>query len=182
MYLPAEIDAARFSGTEQFFCLRAVDFSTEIERRFFDADSIDVDASIDRGAEKRCKLTLRCSTFASRNRRSAVFGDRAIVCLRAVDFSTEIDRRFFDTDSIDFDASIDRGARNRSKLTLRCSTFASRNRRIAVFGDRTIFCLRAVDFSSEIERLFIDADSIDFDAYMLNLTWRCLNSTQAAFV
>ena len=151
-------------GDRQFFCLRAVDFPIEIDRRVFDADSIDFDASIDRGAQKRCKLTLRCSTFASRNRRIAVFGDRTIFCLRAVDFSTEIERRFFDADSIDFDASIDRGARNRSKLTLRCSTFAFRNRRIAVFGDRTIFCLRAVHFSSEIDRRFFDADPVDFDA------------------
>ena len=33
-----------------------LDFSTEIERRFFDADSIDVDASIDRGAPNRSKI------------------------------------------------------------------------------------------------------------------------------
>ena len=64
------------------------------------------------------KLTLRCSTFASRNRRIAVFGDRTFFCLRAVDFPTEIDRRFFDAESIDFDASIDRGARKLSNATI----------------------------------------------------------------
>ena len=84
--------------------------------------------------QNRCKLTLRCSTFASRNRRIAVFGDRTTFLLRAVDFSSEIDSRFFDADSIDFDASIDRGARNRYELTLRCRTFVSTNRRSAVFG------------------------------------------------
>ena len=62
------------------------------------------------------KLTKqRRSTFACRNRRVAVFGDRTIFCLRAVDFSSEIEHRFFDADSIDFDASIDRGAPKRCR-------------------------------------------------------------------
>ena len=51
-----------------------------------------------------------------------------------------------------------------NQSTLRCSTFASRNRRIAVVGDQTYFCFPAVDFSLEIERRFFDADSIDVDA------------------
>ena len=37
----------------------------EIERRFFDAESMDADASIDRGARKLSKFTVRCGLFAS---------------------------------------------------------------------------------------------------------------------
>ena len=39
------------------FCWRAIDFSTEIERRFFGVESIDGDASIDRDARKRSIIT-----------------------------------------------------------------------------------------------------------------------------
>ena len=77
------------------FCWRAVDFSTEIERRFFDADSIDADASIDRGARKTSKFTLRCNMFNQRNRRIAVFGDKAIICWRAVDLNFLLNRKSF---------------------------------------------------------------------------------------
>ena len=38
------------------FCLRALYVLEEIERRFFDAESTDADASIDRGARKSCQL------------------------------------------------------------------------------------------------------------------------------
>ena len=53
LYLATKIDASRFSGPEHFSlglrCYR-------IENRFFDADSTDADASIDRGAQKRLKI------------------------------------------------------------------------------------------------------------------------------
>ena len=38
------------------YCWRAVDFSTDIERRVCDTESIDADASINRGARKRSNL------------------------------------------------------------------------------------------------------------------------------
>ena len=57
------------------------------------------------------------SMFTGRNRRIAVFGDRTIFLLRAVDFSFRFDNRFFDADSIDLDASIDRGAQKRSTFS-----------------------------------------------------------------
>ena len=50
-----EIDAFLFSGPEQFFNIfqrRASHPLPLREPRFFNADSIDVDASIDRGAQK----------------------------------------------------------------------------------------------------------------------------------
>ena len=46
------------------FCWRAVHFCTEIERRFFDADSTDADASIDRGARNRSKTVEKIIAFA----------------------------------------------------------------------------------------------------------------------
>ena len=45
------------------------------------------------------------------------------------------------------------------------SMFTGRSRRIAVFGDRTIFLLRAVDFSFRFENRFFDAVSIDVDPW-----------------
>ena len=55
LYLHKEIDAFLFSGPEQFFNIfqrRASHPLPLREPRFFNADSIDVDASIDRGAQK----------------------------------------------------------------------------------------------------------------------------------
>ena len=52
----------------------------------------------------------------------------------------------------------------RRKLLRVRSMSALRNRRIAVFGDRTIFCWRALYFLKEVERRFFDVDSIDADA------------------
>ena len=40
-------------------------FSAEIERRFFDADSTDADASIDRGARRRSKIVEKNIAFAT---------------------------------------------------------------------------------------------------------------------
>ena len=45
--------ASRFSGIEQLFCLRAVDFSLSVQNRCFNAASIDLHASTNRDAEKR---------------------------------------------------------------------------------------------------------------------------------
>ena len=53
-----------------------------------------------------------------------------------------------------------------SKFTLGCTTCAVMNRRIAIFGDRTILSWRAVDFSCVVQRRFFAADSnhpIDVD-------------------
>ena len=47
-----------FRGPNNFLWV-CVDFPTEPQDRFFDADSIDVDASIDRGAQKRSKIPYR---------------------------------------------------------------------------------------------------------------------------
>ena len=47
------------------FYRRAVDFYIEIERRFFDVESTDGNASMDRGARKRSKFAVRCTMFAS---------------------------------------------------------------------------------------------------------------------
>ena len=44
--------------------MRALYFLQEIERRFFDAESIDADASIDRGARKRPKTVEKIIAFA----------------------------------------------------------------------------------------------------------------------
>ena len=44
------------------FCLRALYFLKEIDSSFFDVDSTDVDASIDRGAQQSYQL---CSILAS---------------------------------------------------------------------------------------------------------------------
>ena len=77
-----------FRAPNNLFCWRALHFSEQIERRFFDVDSIDANASIDRGARKRSQLF----------------------------FLEEIERRFFDAESTEADASIDRGARKRSKI------------------------------------------------------------------
>ena len=71
----------------------------------------------------RCSKTIEngrkthsvCYMPAEQNRRIAVFGARTMFCWRAVHFCTEIERRFFDAESIDADASIDRGARKRPK-------------------------------------------------------------------
>ena len=52
-----------------------------------------------------------------------VFGARTIVCLRALYFLKEIERRFFDAESTDADASIDRGARKRSKTVEKVIAF-----------------------------------------------------------
>ena len=46
------------------FCLRALSFLEEIERRFFDAESTDADASIDRGARKSSKTIEKIIAFA----------------------------------------------------------------------------------------------------------------------
>ena len=46
------------------FCWRAVHLSTEIERRFFDAESTDADASTDRGARKGSKTVAKVIAFA----------------------------------------------------------------------------------------------------------------------
>ena len=57
-----EIDAFLFSGPEQFlkiFQRRASHPLPLREHRFFNADSIDVDASIDRGAQKSSKISTR---------------------------------------------------------------------------------------------------------------------------
>ena len=56
--------------------------------------------------------------FVTRNRRIAVFGARKLFCLRALHFLIENDFVFenvFDAEATDADASIDRGARKRSK-------------------------------------------------------------------
>ena len=45
------------------FCLRALYFLQEIARRFFDAESTDADASIDRGARKRSKTVEKIIAF-----------------------------------------------------------------------------------------------------------------------
>ena len=46
------------------FCLRALCILEEIERRFFDAESTDADASMDRGARKRSKTVGKIIAFA----------------------------------------------------------------------------------------------------------------------
>ena len=51
-------------GARTIFCLRALCFLQEIERRFFDAESTDADASIDRGARKRSKTVEKIIAFA----------------------------------------------------------------------------------------------------------------------
>ena len=43
IHLREEIDASRFSGTRTMFCWRAAGFTLKIERRFFDAESINTD-------------------------------------------------------------------------------------------------------------------------------------------
>ena len=62
--LPNKIDASRFFGARTIFGLRALYFLQEIERRFFDAESTDADASIDRGARKRSKTIEKIIAFA----------------------------------------------------------------------------------------------------------------------
>ena len=106
-----EIDASRFSGTEHsFYCaplispfVSTIDFSTPI-RSIWTPRSIEV-------LENDRKNHSGRSTFTRRNRHIAVFGDRTNFQLRAVDFSFRFENRFFDADSIDSAASIDRGAR-----------------------------------------------------------------------
>ena len=59
LFFSNEIDAFVFSGPEQFFNIfqrRASHPLPLREPRFFNADSIDVDASIDRGAQKGSKF------------------------------------------------------------------------------------------------------------------------------
>ena len=58
-----EIDASRFSGPEQIFSQYAMILLLN-QNRFFDADLVDVDASIDRGAQKRSKF-VSVSTLLS---------------------------------------------------------------------------------------------------------------------
>ena len=60
--LPTKIDASRFSGPEHFFAGAPYIFlRKEIERRFFDADSTDADASLDRVARCLAPLHLHAS-------------------------------------------------------------------------------------------------------------------------
>ena len=57
-----KIDASRFSGPEQFFAgAPYISLRKEIERRFFDADPTDADASIDRVACCLAPLYLHAS-------------------------------------------------------------------------------------------------------------------------
>ena len=63
--LHEEIDASRgFFGARTMFCWRALYFLKAIERRFFDAESTDADASIDRGARKGSKTVEKIIAFA----------------------------------------------------------------------------------------------------------------------
>ena len=65
LFLHKEIDAFLFSGPEQFFNIfqrRASHPLPLREPRFFNADSIDVDASIDRGADP---FAFRASSLPS---------------------------------------------------------------------------------------------------------------------
>ena len=93
---------------------RAVHFVKEIKRRFFDVDSIDADA-----ARSRCSNTIQNYTallyvcMKKLTRRGFRGPNNFCWCL--VHFANEIERRFFDAESTDADASIDRGARKRSK-------------------------------------------------------------------
>ena len=54
IYLPTKIDASRFSGPEQIFA-GAPYISVQKSNLIFRPESIDADASIDRGARKRSK-------------------------------------------------------------------------------------------------------------------------------
>ena len=62
--LPHKIDASRFSGPEHFFAGAPYVFLKKTERRFFDAESTDADASIDRGARQRSKTLENFIAFA----------------------------------------------------------------------------------------------------------------------
>ena len=76
-----------------------------------------------------------------------IFGARTIFQWRASHFLSLRQPRFFNADSIDVDASIDRGAQKRSKITTRFPIFANGNRRIFIFGARTIFAGAPVVFA-----------------------------------
>ena len=61
---PAKIDASRFSGPEQFFACGPYIFFKKSNVVFFDAESTDAAASIDRGARKRFRRRVdRCRCF-----------------------------------------------------------------------------------------------------------------------
>ena len=60
------------------------------------------------------KFVSVCVDFAEENRRIAIFGARTILLAFAL-ILLQNQNRFFDADSIDVDASIDRGAQKRSK-------------------------------------------------------------------
>ena len=66
----SRIDRARL---QIGFCRRAVDLSFAFESHFFNANSIDVDASIDRGGQKPSKFSLRCTMFEYKKEIDASF-------------------------------------------------------------------------------------------------------------
>ena len=85
--------------------------------RCFDPDSIDVDASINRGAQKRAN---KCFAFAlylhNKIDASQFSGTEQTFCVRSVEVSFAIGSQFNNVDSIDFDASINRGGNKLSNL------------------------------------------------------------------
>ena len=92
-----------------------------------------------------------------------IFGARTIFQRRAVDFSFGGPHPFFDAKSIDLDRSTARGAQKRSKFTIGLQHVHLKNRRIFIFGARTIFLRRAVDSSFGGPHRFFDAKSMDLD-------------------
>ena len=111
-------------GVQTLCCRRTVYLPTEFERRSFDAVSIDADASIDRGARNSQRVAIRLLQYEELD--AARFSETETFCFwwRAMHFSIEIERRFFYVQSIDADASVDRGARKHSKFTVPCNPFA----------------------------------------------------------
>ena len=116
-----------FRGPNNFLLARPI-FSSRNRTSFFDAESTDAEASIDRGARTRSKTIEKIIAFAiclpNKIDASRFSVPEQFFFWRALYFHQEIERRFFDAESTDADASIDRGARKRSKTVEKIIAFA----------------------------------------------------------
>ena len=135
-------------GRPNKFCQSALEFSLAVQNLFFNVDSIDFDASIDRGTQKRSKILSGLRYVCVRKSTHRDFRGQNKFLPERRQFRLCRPKSNFQCDSIDFDASIDRGTQKRSKfpsnLRYVCVLRKSTHRD---FREPNKFCRSAVDFS-----------------------------------